>query len=376
MLPGERTLSHDLGRPRSVSSFTPYDSAVNELLKHSDGSESRLTATEPARRSSRRRWVLVAKLLVGTSLVVVLARSTDLRQVVQILRSTNPFLFAVVCLIAVLDRVLMAYKWNLLLRARGVFASLWQITRLYFVGYLVGSFTPGAVGGDAYRVAALWRRGKAGIILSTVVLERFVGVTVILTIAAIALPFSTRYIGANAGSWVWIITLGAAATVIALCLSLAPSIVLGVTRRLPSVSRFGVTRKLGDFYTAYAEHRNHMGILGVFTALTALEVLVLVVVNYLAARSLGVDVSFGYFLCVMPVLHILLRLPVTVQGIGVQEGLFVYFLVLAGFSAADGLAISLLHRAIEIVVLVLPGGMMLWLFPVQLKPEGKDSILS
>ena len=146
--------------------------------------------------------------------------------------------------------------------------------------------------------------------------------------------------------------------ILVLC-SLSPALVEGIVRRVPRVHGWPLVRKVLEYYRAYSEFRNRPVVLLVFVGLTFLELLFLILVNFLIARSLGVDVSFVYFLAVMPLLHILVRLPISYQAIGVQEGLFVFFLTAVGFSASDGLSVSLLHRAVEILVGVVPSVILL-----------------
>jgi len=242
------------------------------------------------------------------------------------------------------------------------------------VGYLLGTFTPGAIGADAYRAAALSRFRKNKVVISTILLERSIGLAVIGTFALIALPISTQYMGELSKSLVWVTIAGTVLVVATVSISLSPAIVKGVAGRLPYLSRMSIMGRLRGFYQTYAEFRKHRATLIAFTALTAVEVALIVSFNYLIAKSLNVDVSFVYFLGVIPLLHILIRIPITLYGIGIQEGLFAYFLVTAGFSVADGLAISLLIRVTGIIILVLPAAVFLWLRPLRIDPDSNCSI--
>ena len=263
----------------------------------------------------------------------------------------------------------MAYKWNLLLRAHWISISVWEATRLYFVGSLLGTFTPGGIGAEAYRVTALSRFRKTPIVISTIVLERFIGAAVLSIFAAIGLPVSIKYTGTGSTSLVWIIISGSTLVVLGVLVSLRPSIVKGIARHLPYFSRFRFAGRLRDFYQTYAEIRTHWHTLSAFTVLTVLEVITVCSLPYLAAKSLDIDISFGYLMCTMPLLQILLRLPVSIHRIGLQEGLFAYLFVTAGFSATDGLSISILLRLVALFLGYMPAGLMLWLNPVRLHPH-------
>jgi uncharacterized protein (TIRG00374 family) len=300
------------------------------------------------------------RLAIGVILVGAIGWTIDPRAIAASLASLDPLLFAVVCVLSLLDRALMASKWNLLLRARDIALSMRQAISLYFVGHLIGAFTPGAIGTDAYRVTALAPLRKTPIVVSTILLERLIGLAVIGLFALAALPVSARYLGASSTSIVLVIVAGATLAITTLVASLCPRLLAGVT---PWVSRGpvrAVAEKLHGFSHAYTENRRHPGTLLAFTMLTALEVVLLVFINFAAARALGVPVSFGYLLAVMPLVHILVRLPISFQAIGVQEGLFAYFLVAAGFSAADGVSVALLLRVAELLSAFVPGAILLW----------------
>jgi uncharacterized membrane protein YbhN (UPF0104 family) len=73
----------------------------------------------------------------------------------------------------------------------------------------------------------------------------------------------------------------------------------------------------------------------------------LTVVNtQVAAWAIGAPpIAFGGLFVVLPLILLLGSIPLTPQGLGVQEGMWVFFLGQIGVSPADSLAISLVLRA-------------------------------
>ncbi len=71
----------------------------------------------------------------------------------------------------------------------------------------------------------------------------------------------------------------------------------------------------------------------------------------------------------VPLVHIVARLPITFQGIGVIEGLLAYMLRAAGFPSADGVALGLLLRLLEMLVLFAPAALMLSLGSLRAEPK-------
>jgi hypothetical protein len=59
----------------------------------------------------------------------------------------------------------------------------------------------------------------------------------------------------------------------------------------------------------------------------------------------------------VPLINILIMLPVSIGGIGLQEGAFIYFFSRVGITAQEALTVALLFRGITILV-SLPGGIL------------------
>jgi uncharacterized protein (TIRG00374 family) len=82
-----------------------------------------------------------------------------------------------------------AWRWQLLLRARGVDAPLGWLVRTYFVSYAAGQLLPTSLGGDATRIYSGTRRfrGEPSAIVGSVLMERIIGGAVTLLLAAVGL---------------------------------------------------------------------------------------------------------------------------------------------------------------------------------------------
>ena len=250
----------------------------------------------------------------------------------------------------------MAYKWRILLQPYHVTISLLQATRLYFVSNFLATFSPGGLGGDAYRVIALSGLNKSKIITYTVIIERFIGLVVLGTFALITLPFSISYFNISYRSIIWLIILILFLLVLFILFIIFPKYAGGSGEKLRLVYGNNFILKIRSYFESIVINKNHYKTISLFTLLCSMEVGLLIFMNYLAAISIGVYIKLGYFFCTLPVLYLLIRLPITVQGIGIQEGLWAYIFSLAGYSASDGLAMSFLLRISEIIAIFIPAG--------------------
>jgi len=321
------------------------------------------------------RLSLLLRVFIGLVLLAWVIRPLDLQDVVRRIAALSPLPTLALCAALVLRRVLMAYKWALLLRARQIPISTWQAIRLYHIGYLVGTFIPVGIGNVVYRIAALSGYKKNQIVISSILIERIIGTAVIGAMAAMGLPVSIRYLP-QSGWLAWGIALGAALTILVVALSLNAAAVSALGRQLSFISPTRLRRRLKEFYEAYAEYRHHRSTLIAFTLLTVAEAVTLISLTYWAAVALGIKIPFLYLLGTMSILHILLRLPISIDGIGLQEGLFAYLFVLGGLSAADGLSVSLLQRLAGLLAGHLPAAIMLCFGTKRLGPAENHTELS
>ena len=314
-----------------------------------------------SQENKKRDWLKLSRVIIGVIVLALIACYVDLGQFVQTLASVNPSVFGILLLVVMLSRLLRAYKWNSLLRARGIHISNWQALRLSLVSHFTGSWTPGQIGGDAYRIYALKDFGRSSVVLSTVLIERYAGLCAVSFFALLSMPVTMPYLYRKS-PFVLAIVFAAIVLVAGVVPCLFSRRLTGMVSKLvPGFGRSGVGRKISQFYDTLAEFRHHEGTLVFFAIATLLEVLSYFVTNWLAARALGLEADLLFFMLAMPIVHLLLRIPISFQSLGIQEGCFVYALVAHGFSPAEGLAVSILQRTLEWIMSIVPGGLLLWL---------------
>ena len=78
---------------------------------------------------------------------------------------------------------------------------------------------------------------------------------------------------------------------------------------------------------------------------------------YVIALALGVSVPIAYFFVLVPIVLVLIRLPISFDGFGLQEGAFVFFLSLVGISEGVAFSVGLTNHLVFLLG-ILPGGIM------------------
>jgi uncharacterized protein (TIRG00374 family) len=321
-------------------------------------------AGTPERRRPRlsRRARLAIQILVSGGLLAFLLWQIDLGATLDLLRSSHWGYVALAFVIFLSTTWLMAWRWQVLLAAKGIHEPLGWLTRLYFVGYAAGQVLPTSMGGDAVRIVEHARRRpeEKADVAGAVLLERVIGATGTLLLVAVGLAVAAgRY--DNLGLLVWIEAAGV------VCVGILGVLLFSTrTRRIleerifPLGRRVRLDRPLERVHYALHGYRDHRGVLVAALVLTLVTQAARLASIWLCGEAVGVDVSPVVYVILGPLLFLVMLVPFTINGLGVREAFFVAFLGRFGVEADAAFATGFLFYAITIAT-SLPGAVLvLW----------------
>jgi hypothetical protein len=72
--------------------------------------------------------------------------------------------------------------------------------------------------------------------------------------------------------------------------------------------------------------------------------------------ALQMDVNIGYLFTVIPLVYLTEALPISINGLGVREGAFVFFMKQIGITTEQGLALGILVISMRYLFTMLIGG--------------------
>jgi glycosyltransferase 2 family protein len=252
----------------------------------------------------------------------------------------------------------MAWRWQQLLRARGIDDRLSWLTRAYFVAYTAGQLLPTAVGGDAVRIYETARRhtGRGGDVAGSVLLERALGGAATLALAAVGFVLAIGHY--PVGPYLWIEGAFVIGTIILAVALFSRSVRPLLAKTVPLLRLIRLERPIRAAYEGIHGYRDHPGLLlGVFT-LTLVVQAVRVLAIWFAGKAVGVDLSPRPYYVMGPLLFLVLLVPFSVNGIAVRESFFVSFLGRLGVGADAAFATGFLFFLVTLC-LSLPGVLLL-----------------
>ena len=215
---------------------------------------------------------------------------------------------------------LAAFRWHLLLRVQGVKLPLWRVGALFMLGIFFNTFMPGATGGDVLKIFYLIKEipdKKAGGLLA-VLMDRLIGLLGLIMISSVIISLQYNWLSSKPDSrhLTWVLLLILVSSLAGIIFSFVIS-GFGLAHKLPA--KMPLRDKLIDLAVAYNAYARAWP-----TSLLALVAsfgvhLASFSVYICAARALGLDISVGAMLTVMPIILTLASLPISVGGAGVRE---------------------------------------------------------
>lgn len=291
----------------------------------------------------------ICKIAFSAGFLGLLLFSTDLRLLSNVLLEVDFRHFAIVLTISIVSMIVSAYKWQSLLVADSIDCGLWTLVRYYLIGIYFNNFLPTSIGGDAMRawlVSARYGQGLSAI--TSVLAERFSGLVALLLVAGTLslegnlFPMQ-RWLGA-----------GLLFAVLALAV-----LVKGIWWK-PLLAPFpdNFRTKIENFFATLSKYRTDRRVMFTMGWTSLIYPFLVGIVYYYAGRAFSVYIPFFDLVVISSLVTLLTLVPVSLNGLGLREGGFVYLLGLQGVPQAQALSLPLLVFGLTLL-LSLVGGVFL-----------------
>jgi uncharacterized membrane protein YbhN (UPF0104 family) len=303
------------------------------------------------------RVPLAFKLIASTALLVLVLLRVDVTFLAQTLATANSGLILPATGMAVGGIYINTYKWRILLAVPGVQTNYTELLRLNFIGLFYNLLLPGQVGGEVVKSVKLRQMGvNAGAAALSVLLDRLTGLLGIVLLGSVSGLLFIRLGPGQATILFWMV--GLAVILVAATLLLAAG-----HRLVPILARVRVLRLLINWLIARFPSMLHLppgpdrplSALALPLLLAIVFQITVVFTNLLICWSLGIPLSFVPLVWIVAVVSVLQALPISVAGIGVREGAYVYLLQAQGVDSSHALALSLIVFAIQVLLAAIGG---------------------
>src|SRR5262245_45310464 len=276
--------------------------------------------------------IFLLKLLVSGGLLAYFLARIHIERFLDTFTSADFSYIGLALVVYLLAQVASAFRWTTLARPLGITTPFADMLRYYLIGMFFNLFAPGTVGGDVSRVYYLIKDEEAradGRAVTTihaamsVLMDRAIGMVVLVWLGAAGLLLFPEYaVPAAARSAALLLALGFVVAVL-----LTPLL----RRLLPEDGHpFVVKLRL-----ALRSYRMHWRALGVAALISLLVHLIQTWMHVVMGRALGLNLSFSFCLIVYPLVGTFASIPISVNGLGLREGGYVFLLAVIGIRSEE-----------------------------------------
>jgi uncharacterized protein (TIRG00374 family) len=304
---------------------------------------------------------LLAKLLVSAGLLYWLLRDIEFATILHVMRSADPWLLAVAFVIYFPGYLITASRWRTLIRAQGFDAPLGSLVRSFMVAIFFNNFLPSTIGGDVVRMYDSWKiiRSKS-VAFAVVFMDRFFGVFALFSYALLALYYLPGV--TDRMPLVGPLLLGGllAALLVTLLVFSRAGLLSRQARRWQASHPNMLLRLLGKLLAAFAAYQGKMVTVLKVYGLSLLLQLNVVVHFIVIVLALDIDIPLLAMFLVVPVAVVVMMIPLSINGIGLREAVFVMMFGLFGVASEQAIALAWVAFAFTLAQGLIGGLLFAW----------------
>ncbi len=283
--------------------------------------------------------IFVLKLLVSGGLIAYFLSRIHIERFLDIFASARFSYILLALAVYLVAQAVSAVRWAVLARPLGIKTPFKDLLQYYLIGMFFNLFAPSTVGGDISRVYYLVKDEEAhakGRPVTTVhaamsvFMDRAIGMVVLVWLGASGLLLFPKYaVPRSVRSATFLLSLGL----------LLGALLMPLLKRFLPEDGHQLAVKLRLAFRSYRLH---------WRALMAAAVLSLVVhliqawMHTVMGRALDFEVPFSFGLIVYPLVGTFAAIPISLNGLGLREGGYIYLLAVIGISTEHGIAFGLL----------------------------------
>jgi uncharacterized protein (TIRG00374 family) len=294
-------------------------------------------------RSDVRRWAgWLTRLCVSAGLLWWLFSRFDLKGMLASFQELSALIWLFAALMYLTAQILSSIRWFILSNALS-FPGRWRTYLVfYFVGMYFNLFLPTSVGGDVLKVHFLSRdEGRRLMAAYSVVGDRLFGLVAMVLLGAWAVGLRPDILP---GHIVTALSLGG---IVILCGLVGLPFLHRILRGL----RPKLVERLSGVLVLWQRPRKILAVLGLSFCLQALGMGAV----SLLGRGIGIELPLVFYFASLPLINIATAIPISLSGIGVREGTFVYFLGIKGVQPEQALCLGILFFSIQVASSLLGG---------------------
>lgn len=297
---------------------------------------------------------LILKSIVSILLICVIFWKVDKQTFIANFKLLDFRFIPLIIFLIILNYVVSSYRWKSLLIHKDSDRASWgYLTSLYFIGSFFNNFMPTSMGGDVFKIYALGRKIKnTPNALASTFMERFTGMIVLVLISYFGLiktfDFWTFQLPMNISSnstYMLIVKF-------LLFFGFWVACFFGFLLIKILSKKIEIIKKI---YMAFIEYQGQYKVL-TWAFITSIVVQLLAIFSqYFVYTALGVSLPLWHALFIFPVITLAGFFIPSLNGIGVQDALYMQLFLTVGVPVELSLSASVLYHLFRLSVSLIGG---------------------
>jgi glycosyltransferase 2 family protein len=283
-------------------------------------------------------WFRILVVFISVSLLIIIFKKVDIYEFLDVFLNLSIFYYIIGILLILSTMFLFALRWKMTLKEADLKyeALLYRIVTSYFFNNLF----LGVFGGDIYKALRIHKNTGKFAALFSVVYNRIINTYASAVFPVILLGFMINQTSENNFVYYSLIISGTLLIFFILIVSFKRPVTGYIVSRFKKAEKIILLNQISLPKTMLV---------------SLLIQLINISAHYLFAVALGIDIGFFDLAFLYSVSAVIISIPVSINGIGVREGVFIFAFGFWGISAESALAFSFLSFTITIILSIIGG---------------------
>lgn len=281
--------------------------------------------------------------IITITLVVIVYSRIDFNVWISELRSISFYWFFALLLVGLLQSIVSTIGWHISLKTLNISVNFFKLLHYYLMGGFISYLLPGTVGGDAAKLILVGKdEKKYKEAFVSLVMQRIIGLFVAITFFFIPVVLTTTLIDSvEVKALILFLSFFLAGLIILLIFSEKVSAFFYQFIELFRIKKF--TKFIGDILVIFSRYRKFSSRLFLMSVTSLLFQIISLFFRYIILIALNIQIGFFDFISIVIIVTVIVQIPISMAGIGVREGSYVYFYSKLGITTEKAVAFSLLE---------------------------------
>ncbi len=278
--------------------------------------------------------------IIGIGLFIYILIKVGISQIFDEVIQANLFFLLVAMFFVFAALITGTLKWFVIAHKQKIKVPFWKAFRINLICFFYGFITPSKVG-HIMRAGYLkkYNNQHLGKGISNYVLDKIMD---LFSLVFLAIVFSFVFRNLISINYLYY-ALGGLALLISLLIIFrkegrSRSILKIFYRLIPKKRRDKVKHEFHLFYKDMPKKRYFL----LFLLFHVINWVVIYTITFFVGISLGINISFFYFLAILPIATLIGQIPITISGLGIREATMIKLFGLLGIGATKIFSMSII----------------------------------